>query len=378
MFAVPEWHEDEASQVPALLLLANLGWTYLSPEEALRARGGRTGRVILSAVLTSQLGELNRIRFKGNEYRFSDANIQEALQSLENRDPDTPVRANEGVYDLLRLGKSVTQAIDGDLKSFPIQYIDWDHPDRNELHVTEEFAVDSAGAADSRRPDLVLFVNGIPFAVIECKQTALRSDPVREAISQQIRNQKEAYIPKLFWYAQLLMCLSPDAARYGTVGTSQKFWAAWKEQTDESALLRLINKLPDEPATTEIFAGRFRHVRPYFEALTAQGRAVTEQDRTLFALCRPERLLELSRRFVLFDAGEKKIARYQQYFTVRETLVRIRQRDADGRRLGGVVWHTQGSGKSLTMVILATGIVANACAQPVFFAPAARPPHSPS
>ena len=122
-----------------------------------------------------------------------------------------------------------------------LSLFDWEYPERNAFHVTEEFAVDSAGAADSRRPDLVLFVNGIPFGVVECKRADIRY-PVKEAISQQIRNQKEEYIPKLFWYAQLLLAASPDESRYGTVGTSQKFWAAWKEALDEKALKKLVNR----------------------------------------------------------------------------------------------------------------------------------------
>lgn len=351
----PEWREDESSQIPALQLLVNLGWTYLSPDEALTARGGRTGRVLLTSILSVKLAELNIIRFKGAEHLFTDANIQQAVQALEHREPDSPVRVNEGVYDLLRLGTSLTQSIDGDLKSFPMRYIDWNAPERNAFHVTEEFAVDGATGADSRRPDLVLFVNGIPLGVIECKRSDLKN-PVKEAISQQIRNQKEEYIPRLFWYAQLLLALSPDEARYGTVGTSEKFWAGWKEALDESLLTELVNRPIPRQAADEIFAGRFRHIRRYFEALGAQRRAVTAQDRTLVSLCRPERVLELTRRFIIFDGGEKKIARYQQYFTVRSTLGRIARVGPDGHRQGGVIWHTQGSGKSLTMVMLGTAI----------------------
>ena len=95
----------------------------------------------------------------------------------------------------------------------------------------------------------------------------------------------------------------------------------------------------------------------HFEDLDAAGRReITPQDRALYALCRPERLLELMFRFTLFDAGEKKVARYQQYFCVHKMLERLRSLDAEGRRQGGVVWHTQGSGKSLTMVMLAKAI----------------------
>ena len=86
------------------------------------------------------------------------------------------------------------------------------------------------------------------------------------------------------------------------------------------------------------------------------GGEITEQDRVLYALCRPDRLLDLARRFTLFDLGVKKVARYQQFFAVKNILARVKQREADGRRRGGIIWHTQGSGKSLTMVMLARGL----------------------
>jgi type I restriction enzyme R subunit len=98
------------------------------------------------------------------------------------------------------------------------------------------------------------------------------------------------------------------------------------------------------------------YVREFFDDLEAEGREVTEQDKTIYSVCRPERLLELAWRFILYDASEKKIARYQQYFTVNSILALVRKPGADGRRLGGVVWHTQGSGKSLTMVMLAQSL----------------------
>src|SRR5689334_15363610 len=262
----PEWREDESSQLPALQVLINLGWTYLTPDEALKARGDRTSRVLLTTVLSRKLAELNIIRFKGAQYAFSDANIQQAIQLLEHREPDAPVRVNEGVYDLLRLGTTLTQSIDGDLKSFTLRYIEWDDPSRtrNAYHVTEEFAVDGAGGSDSRRPDLVLFVNGIPLGVIECKRADIKN-PVKEAISQQIRNQKEEYIPRLFWYAQLLLALSPDEARYGTVGTSEKFWATWKEPLEEQILGEVANRSLPPNVSDTVFAGRFRHVRRHFD-----------------------------------------------------------------------------------------------------------------
>jgi len=109
-----------------------------------------------------------------------------------------------------------------------------------------------------------------------------------------------------------------------------------------------------------LFSGEFASARGYFDALEAQGeRLITEQDRALYSLCRPERLLELAYRFTAFEGGDRKIARYQQYFVIKSALERVRQPDGEGRRGGGVIWHTQGSGKSLTMVLLTRNLVLN-------------------
>jgi len=354
---LPSFLEDHLSQIPALQLLQNLGWRYLTPTEAVKLRSGKLSNVMLEEVLVEQLRKLNRIHFKGQEYEFSEANIQSAVQSLKDLVFDGLVRTNEKIYDLLVLGKSLQQTINGDTKSFPIQYIDW-RPEtwltNNVFHVTEEYEVERTSSHETRRPDIVLFVNGIPLAVIECKRPDIK-DPIGEAISQNLRNQRDDEIPKLFLYSQLLLAVSKNEGLYGTTGTPAKFWAVWKEDVD-SALGKLVNTpLPSEQKD-RLFSDRFHYVRAFFDELERKARDITGQDRTLYSLCRPERLLEFVYHFTLFDAGEKKVARYQQYFTVKNAIERIRQRDGDGRRKGGVVWHTQGSGKSLTMVMLAKAI----------------------
>jgi type I restriction enzyme, R subunit len=353
----PSFLENHISLIPALQLLQNLGWQYITPAEAVRLRNGKLSNVLLDEVLVEQLRKLNRIQFKGQEYRFSEANIQSAVQALKDVVFDGLVRTNEKIYDLLVLGKSLQQTIHGDTKSFPIQYVDWNPATwltNNVFHATEEFQVERTGSHETRRPDIVLFVNGIPLAVIECKRPDIK-DAIPEAISQQLRNQRDDEIPKLFLYSQLLLALSKNEGMYGTTGTAAKFWAVWKEDVD-SALKEYVNVRLSNEQKDRLFGDRFRYARAFFDALERKPRDITGQDRTLYSLCRPERLLELTYHFTLFDAGEKKVARYQQFFTVKNAIERIRQRDADGRRKGGVVWHTQGSGKSLTMVMLAKAI----------------------
>lgn len=356
---LPSFQEDHISQVPALELLQKLGYEYLGPARAVELRGGRLAGVLLEPVLIEQLRRINRIRFKGREYPFSEGNVLGAVQALKDVVDDGLIPTNEKVYDLLCLGRSLPQSIDGDIKSFQFHYIDWERPENNVYHVTEEFAVERSGSHETRRPDLVLFVNGIPLVVIECKRPDLK-DAIGQAISQQIRNQQRDQIPHLFFYAQLLLAVSKNEARYATVGTPAKFWAAWRELDMDGVTEARLEELVKTPLTENqvdaILAQRMLWSREDREAYGTLARRVTEQDRTLYALCRPERLLELIYRFMLYDNGEKKVARYQQYFCVSKILDRIRRTERDGARQGGVVWHTQGSGKSLTMVMLAEAI----------------------
>ena len=354
---LPSFLEDHISQIPALQLLQTLGWHYLTPAETISLRGGKLGNVLLEGVLVEQLRRLNQIRFRGQEYEFSEANIQTAVQALKDVMYDGLVRTNEKIYDLLILGKSLQQTINGDTKSFPLQYIDW-KPETwltgNVFHVTEEFEVERTGSHETRRPDIVLFVNGIPLVVIECKRPDINA-PSAEAISQHLRNQRDDEIPKLFLYSQLLLAISKNEAKYATTGTAAKFWAVWREEVDK-CLTPLVNQPLSVEQKGRLFSDRYQYVRTWFDTLEKKPREITAQDRTLYSLCRPERVLDQTFNFILFDAGEKKVARYQQYFTVKNVLGRIPHRDSEGRRLGGVVWHTQGSGKSLTMVMLAKAI----------------------
>ncbi len=352
-----DFSEMQRSQLPALHLLQNLGYAYLQPREALAMRGGRADGVLLEGILLNWLQEHNEIHFRGQRYPFSEGNLHTAIQDLKSRMAIGLLPTNESIFDLLSLGKSLQQSIDGNLKSFSLHYIDWEHPENNIFHITEEFAVERHASHDSRRPDLVLFVNGIPLGVIECKSPDIK-EPLTQAISQQIRNQKEDGIPNLFQYAQVLLAVCGNDARYATVGTPAKFWGAWKESGNdfETGLKSKVEQPLSREQIQRMYDGLPSKQR--MEALNSlnQARAITEQDRSIYALCRPERLLELTHGFTLFDAGEKKIARYQQYFCVRKIMRRIHERDGEGKRAGGVVWHTQGSGKSLTMVFLAKAI----------------------
>ncbi|KVE08127.1 type I restriction endonuclease subunit R [Burkholderia anthina] len=349
------FNEKYLSQIPALQILTNLGYTYVTPEQALAARGGKPGQVLLEEVLRERLKKNNRIQYRGQSYLFSEENIQTAIQRLKNVKYDGLLKTNEAIYDFLTLGVSLEQSIEGDSKSFTLNYIDWKNPANNDYHVTAEFPVERTRSTETCRPDIVLFVNGIPFAVIECKSPKVE---VGQAVSQMIRNQREEYIPKLFTYTQLLIGVNKNGGQYATTGTPSKFWALWREQFDEAKAVAAAVNSPLKPQDKEaLFSGDFAITRTFFDALERAGeRHVTEQDRTLYSLCRPARLLDLALQFTVFDGGIRKVARYQQFFAIKRVIERVKHRDDVGRRLGGIIWHTQGSGKSLTMVMLARAL----------------------
>lgn len=320
--------EINASQRPALALLEALGYTYISPADCDKQRGSRY-HVLLRDILRGQLRRLNRYAYAGAENEFSAANIERAMEDLDEPLTDGLVRTSEKIYDALLLGKSYPETVgDGKMLSFNLRYIDWDNPQNNVFHVTEEFAVDSQDRQHNARPDIVLFINGIPFAVIECKAPHI---PVEEAVGQMIRNQQAAYIPHLFKFAQLVVATNKNAVKYATAGTPKKFWSVWKEQDADWLQARLSALVPD--------------------------RMPTEQDRNIVSLFSRERVFELIRYFILFDANVKKVCRYQQFFAIREIMKTIAESDEHGNRQSGVIWHTQGSGKSLTMVMLAKTIL---------------------
>ncbi len=359
--------EDLDSKLPAIQVLEAIGWTYLSPEEALALRGGRLDRTVLTGVLRPWLEEHNRFETRGAVYPFSPYSIDEALRRLLDVTFDGLVHTNEIVYNLLTLGTSLDESVLGERKGRSLHYIDWGHWERNVFHVTAEFVVERRRSKTTRRLDLVLFVNGIPFAVIECKRRDLDrpggKPQVQVAIDYLDACQQADEIPHLFQYAQVLLATSVNDVLFGTVGTQRKFWAGWREQHEDMAAVQAaVNHRLASDTHQKLFAPRVDGVAdigaacPYVDASAADGeRLPTEQDRVLWAMLRPSRLLEYAYCYVVFDAGTRKVARYQQYFAVQDTLRRI-EALREGSRQGGVIWHTTGSGKSLTMVMLAKAL----------------------
>ena len=342
--------EDKDSQLPALRLLQQMGYTYISPEKALEMRDGLLSKFVLTEILEDQLFSINKIEYKGETLPFPDPAISRAAYDLQQQLDEGLVKTNEKIYDLLTLGKSYEQVVKGDKKSFPFNYVDWHNPENNVFHVSDEFEI--KGKKQIRRVDIVLFVNGIPFVAIENKRRD-KKNALYDAISQHLRNQNKEEVPGFFHFTQMLIASSVNELSYAATDTKRKFWSVWREEED---IEETVNELIARPDTDTNWINRLRehyNVNPQFEE---EKRQATQQDLNLYSLCRPERLLELTRNFTVFDNNTRKIARYQQYFGVKRMMNRVRQTDADGIRKGGVIWHTQGSGKSITMVFMSKNL----------------------
>ena len=322
----PDTSENKIQQ-NSINLLQSLGYKFISREENLKLRGGKTSEVLFREILTKKLGEINGYEYKGKRYKFSQSNVLKAVDELAGVSLNEGLMfANERITNLLLLGTSLEENLeDGTRRSFSFKFIDFENLQNNDFYVTEEFEVSRVSQSDAqkhRRPDLVLFINGIPIVVIELKKSSVSFE---NGIKQLEKEQGKDEIAHLFKYIQLTIAANGSGARYGTTGTPFKFYSVWKEQDEAKAkesLKSLIN-----------------------------GREVSALDMTLFALLSKDRLLRLVRHYIVFDKKMKKVCRYQQFFAIEETLKRVSM-VKDGARAGGLIWHTQGSGKSLTMVML--------------------------
>ncbi|WP_119298500.1 type I restriction endonuclease subunit R [Vibrio cholerae] len=359
---VPNFKEEQSAKIPALTLLTHLGYQFIPPKECLAMRGS-IANVILPNVLREVLAE-KTFTFMGKERKLSAAGIDKIVHELANPQMNIGLKAaNEKLYNALTYGISVTEFVEGKKANPTIVIIDWQNPENNQFHFTEELEVENAHGTGKRIPDIVCFVNGLPWVVIEAKRpdSSHEGKPtVAEGISQNIRNQKVDEIPHLFAYSQLLMSVNGNEGLYGTCGTPSKFWAKWKEeQITESTFERLKNTPLNDAQLNAIFSHRTPAIKDEYLSLIAGGDlVVTDQDRLLVSLLRHDRLLELTRLFTLFDKKAGKIvARYQQVFGIKALVERITSFDDKGARNGGVIWHTTGSGKSFTMVFLSKALI---------------------
>lgn len=360
--SAPDTREQYSAHLPALHLLANLGWRYLTVVGCLALRGS-TREVLLKPRLIEVL-QSRRFDYKGERFPLSPSAIDQIVRELSALSmAEGLLAANERLYNKLALGITVTEFMPDGKKHQPtVPIIDWTDPGANLWDVTEECELLSAQGTHHRTPDIICYVNGLPLVVIEAKRPEsgqVGKAMVTEGISQHLRNQRQDEIPQLFAYAQLLLSISQTDGRYGTTHTATKFWARWREEEfAEKPLEAIKNRTLPLDAQRALFEGKPARLRTYFEAMWSQPMLLTDQDRLLVGLLTPARLLEFLRGFVLFDRKVGKlVARYQQFFGIRALLARIAQKRPDGGREGGVLWHTTGSGKSFTMVFLTKALL---------------------
>ncbi len=351
--------EAKQSQLPLVELLLNMGYTYVSVEEALRQRGD-TSNFILADIAAKKLMEINGYEVDGVEYKFSEKDVRDAIDELEHIQYEGLIDTAQKVYNTIMPtsgGKTIKVNHSGKKVSKNFKFIDFENIEKNAFHVTVEYV---ASGKQNIRPDIVVFVNGIPFAVIENKKSSV---DVKEAINQMNRNQGPEYCPKLFTYTQLLIGTNGKELQYGTTGTPNKFYAVWKEKgADQEMLSEKLLDLIQKEIDNETYTQILEDLNGYTDGHRQRtDRLPTEQDCGVMFLFEPKRLLDLTKNYILFDAGVKKLSRYQQYFAIHKMLKRVEEEEITDqsitRRKGGLVWHTQGSGKSLTMVMFVKALI---------------------
>lgn len=352
--------EAKQSQLPFIELLLNMGYKYVPAEEAFRQRGGDTSNFILSDVAVKKLMEINNYEVDGVEYPFSEKDVRDAIDELEHIQYEGLIDTAQKIYNIIMPtsgGKTIKVNHGGKKVSKNFRFIDFENIKNNVFHVSAEFV---ASGKQNIRPDIVCFVNGIPFAIIENKKSSVS---VNEAINQMNRNQGPEFCPRLYAYTQLLVATNGKELQYGTTGTPNKFYAVWKEKdVDKESLNKKIEKLIKTQIDNDTYLEVLKDLNGYTEGHTQRtDRIQTEQDKGVVSLFEPERLLDLTKNYILFDAGIKKLSRYQQYFAIHKMLKRIEEEEIIDqnitRRKGGLVWHTQGSGKSLTMVMFVKALI---------------------
>ena len=332
--------EYEETEKPLLDQLQAMGWEWIEGDKSDPQKTGRTsfGQVLLEERLRAAIRRIN-IDINGEPW-LDDDRIGQAVSTIERLPSRSVMEANQEVYRLLHEGTQDEPYAEktGHSGEATVRYIDFENVENNDFLAINQFKVERPGLTTALYPDVVLFVNGIPMVVVECKASNAGSHPV-EAAREQLwryegRKEDNAGIPKLFFYNQLMVATSFEEAQAGAIGAPKRFFQAWKEVWPKT----------DEEVLDEVSAP-----------------ALVPQHRLVAGMLRPANFVDLVRNFILFDDGgeqtSKIVARYQQFRAVQRTIGRLQNGQVadhgDGLdRRGGIVWHTQGSGKSFTMVFL--------------------------
>lgn len=337
---LPFTNEKCTSQMEALLQLINLGYIYLSPAEAMKYREYNTSKYILEDIAFQAMRKIN-------SDKVSDKSIRDRIADLQRVNlNDGNISASNAIYNSLIQGESTEDYFNGKKNSGHVKTIDWENVENNIFHITVEYTVSEE---KNRRIDIVIFINGIPIAIIENKKPSVLVD---EAINQIIHNSTEKNAPRFYLYPQIYIAANVTNLKYGTYKTPSGYYNIWKEKyVDDNYnqnIMQSINNKIDNDVFNKIKDSL--NCADYKQMIKEKP---SVQDIGIYGILRKERLIDIVKNFILYDNGIKKICRYNQYFAVRKTFETIQTYNKDNIRNGGLIWHTQGSGKSLTMVLLA-------------------------
>jgi type I restriction enzyme R subunit len=341
--------EEQKVELPAIAQLQSLGWQYihgsdLSPESSDERKYYR--EVVLEARLTRAVKHINPW--------INEENLRKVVRELIHPKVATLMEANQSIWETLVHYQSVEQDLGKGRKGQTVKVIDFENPDNNEFLCANQFKVE--GPHQKIVPDIVLFVNGLPLAVIECKSPYI-TNPMQTGIEQLLRyaNRRHPHedegAERLFHYNQMMVSTHRDKARVGTLSSRMEHFLEWKDPYPLSKEQVFFQNLPY--ARNEPDSARFSKVAEVSGGYSPQP---DSQQILMAGLFTPKNFLDLIQNFTVFEPVEgrivKKLARYQQFRAVHKTLQRIKTGTPRKER-GGVIWHTQGSGKSLTMVFLA-------------------------
>jgi type I restriction enzyme R subunit len=359
--------EDSLTRFSALNLLHTLGWQYLSPEACLQKQGG-VARPLLQASLLESLRQ-RRFQYDGQWHHLSPHAIEQVMRELSfNWQVGNWSQLNKKCHEMLCAGITVTEYLPGDVRhKVTVPIIDWEQRRANLFEVTESLLVAARHGVARREIDLVCYVNGIPLCLI----LVADSTGLQRGIERHLQHQEADEIPHLYAYSQLLLVLDGKQGVFATNQTRASFWSRWHEEEwggEHGMRLRQGMGMLENAWFRQLPQAQRRQVKSALLLGNGNGdggdgadagdnrHGVSAAEQLLIGLLSPARLLEYLPSCILFDSRNGKlVARSHQFFAVRILLQRLSQ-CKNGQREGGVVWHTAGSGKSLTMVLLINGL----------------------
>ncbi len=351
--------EYDKVELPALQQLQKLGWAWLPGSQFAPSVDGERAyfrEVVLEKRLSAAILRINPW--------ISEENLRKVTREFTHPLAATLMEANLNLWQLLVQYQSVEQNLGHGRRGQTVKVIDFDNLNNNEYLCVNQFRIE--GGSKPVIPDILLFVNGLPLAVIEAKSPYI-TNPMENGIDQLLRyaNRRAPHedegIERLFWYNQMMVCTHRDQARVGTISSKLEHYLEWKDAyplSEAEALATANTTAPESPSTPDVSRNGVAvgEQRIPYEAILKTPIVANSQQILLAGLFSPANFLDIIRNFTVYETVDgrmiKKIARYQQFRAVHKTIQRLKA-GTSKKDKGGIIWHTQGSGKSLTMVMLA-------------------------